>query len=63
MTITYKNLKTKKVKASMSSIDTYNPVDVGRKLSVHKMFRRRPGRLLNVLCTFDLHSVPIGKLG
>ena len=47
----------------MSSIDTYNPVDVGRKLNVHKMFRRRPGRLLNVLCTFDLHSVPTGKLG
>ena len=30
------------------------PVDTGRKLNVHKTFRRRPGRLLNVLCTFNL---------
>ena len=30
------------------------PVDTGRKLNVHKMFRRLPGRLLNVLCTFNL---------
>ena len=29
------------------------PVDRGRKLNVHKTFRRRPGRLLNVLCTFN----------
>ena len=28
------------------------PVDTGRKLNVHKAFRRRPGRILNVLCTF-----------
>ena len=33
------------------------PVDTGRKLNVHKMFRRRPGRLLDVLCTFNLHPV------
>ena len=31
------------------------PVDTGRKLNVHKTFRRCPGRLLNVLCTFNLH--------
>ena len=30
------------------------PVDTGRKLNVHKTFRSRPGRLLNVLCTFNL---------
>ena len=30
------------------------PVDTRRKLNVHKTFRRRPGRLLNVLCTFVL---------
>ena len=30
------------------------PVDTGRKLNVHKTFRRRPGRLLNILCTFNL---------
>ena len=33
------------------------PVDTGRKLNVHKMFRRFPGRLLNVICTFNLRSV------
>ena len=35
-------------------------VDTGRKLNVHKMFRRRPGRLLNVLCTFNLRPVSTG---
>ena len=38
-----------------------NPVDTGRKLNAHKTFRRRPGRLLNVLCTFSLRPVPTGK--
>ena len=33
------------------------PVDTGRKLNVHKTFRRRPGRLLNVLCRFNLRPV------
>ena len=33
-----------------------------RKLNVHKMFRRRPGRLLNVLCTFNLHPVSRGQM-
>ena len=28
-----------------------------RKLNVHKTFRRRPGRLLNGLCTFNLRPV------
>ena len=39
------------------------PVDTGRKLNVHKTFRRRPGRpgcLLNVLCTFNLRPVSVG---
>ena len=36
-------------------------VDTGRKLNVHKTFRRRPGRLLNVLCTFDLCHVSTGS--
>ena len=39
----------------------YNPVDTGRKLNVHKTFRRRSGRLLNVLCTFNLRPVSTGK--
>ena len=38
-----------------------DPVDTGRKLNVHKMFRRRPGRLLNVLCTFSLRPVSTGE--
>ena len=36
------------------------PVDTGHKLNVHKMFRKRPGRLLNVLCTFSLRPVSTG---
>ena len=36
------------------------PVDTGRKLNVQKMFRRRPRRLLNVLCTFNLRPVSMG---
>ena len=36
-------------------------VDTGRKLDVHKTFRRRPWRLLNVLCTFNLRPVSTGK--
>ena len=36
------------------------PVDTGRKLNAHKTFRRRPGRLLNVLCTFNLRPVSAG---
>ena len=38
------------------------PVDTGRKLNVHKTFRRRPGCLLNVLCTFNLRPVYTGIL-
>ena len=40
----------------------YFPVDTGRKLNVHKTFRRRPGRLLNVLCMFSLRPVSTGFL-
>ena len=36
------------------------PVDTRRKLNVHKKFRRRPGRLLNVLYTFNLRPVSMG---
>ena len=32
-------------------------------MNVHKTFRRRPGRLLNVLCTFNLRPVSIGSDG
>ena len=44
-----------------SIVDTrISLVDTGRKLKVHKTFRRRPGRLLNVLCTFNLRPVSTG---
>ena len=36
------------------------PVDTGRKLNVHKTFRRSPGCLLNVLYTFNLRLVSTG---
>ena len=36
------------------------PADTGRKLNVHKTFRRRPGRLLNVLCMVNLRPVSTG---
>ena len=39
------------------------PLDTGRKLNVHKTFRRRPGRLLNVLCMFNLCLVSGGRCG
>ena len=38
------------------------PVDTGRKLNVHKTFRRRPGRLLYVFCTFSLRPVSTGNV-
>ena len=36
------------------------PVDIGRKFNVDKTLRRRPGRLLKVLCTFNLGPVSAG---
>ena len=36
------------------------PLDTERKLNVHKTFRKRPGRLLSVLCTFNLRPVSRG---
>ena len=42
-------------------VSAANQVDTGRKLNVHKMVRRRPGRLLHVLCTFNLRPVSTGK--
>ena len=35
-------------------------LDKGRKLKVHKRFRRHPGRPLNVLCTFNLRLASRG---
>ena len=38
------------------------PLDTGRKLNVHKTFRRGPGRFLNALCTLNLRSVSRGLM-
>ena len=38
-----------------------SPVDTGRKLNVRKTFRRSPGHLLSVLCTFNLRPVSTGS--
>ena len=43
-----------------SPAEAYHPVDTRRKLNVHKTFRRPPGGLLNVLCTFNLRPVSTG---
>ena len=32
-------------------------LDTGRKLNTHKMFIRRPGGFLSVLCTLNLRPV------
>ena len=47
---------------ALSVIKQLFPVDTGRKLNVHKTFRRRPGHLLNVLCAFNLRPVSTGLL-
>ena len=39
----------------------FSLVDTGRKLNVHKTFKRRHGYLLNVLCTFNLRPVSTGS--
>ena len=36
---------------------SYNPLNTGRKLNAHKTFSRSLGRLLNVLCTFNLRPL------
>ena len=38
-----------------------DPTDTGCKLNVHKTFGKRPGRLLNILCTFNLRPVSTGE--
>ena len=51
-----KNLEVRKFKFKYNHGGTI-PADTGRKLNVHKTFRRRPGCLLNVLFTFNLRPV------
>ena len=50
-----------KINVFRTPVSPLNPVDTGRKLNVCKTFRRRPGRLRNVLCTFNLRPVSTGK--
>ena len=50
-------------KSTLNSADKSTPNSATRhKLNVHKTFRNRPGRLLNVLCTFNLYPVSRGYL-
>ena len=51
------------VRSMTNKFDNLDPIDTRRKLNVHKKFRRRPGRLLNVLCTFNLRPVSRGGVG
>ena len=39
-----------------------SPVVTGRNSNVRKTFRRRLGRFLNVLCTFNLRPVSTGEV-
>ena len=56
-----RDLVSKERTGSLEVIADLNPVDTGRKLNVNKSFRRRPGRLLNVSCMFNLYPVSTGK--
>ena len=47
----------KKIKKIVIKIQIHYPLDTVRKLNVHKTFRRRPKRLLNVLCTLNLRLI------
>ena len=52
------NLPTKEMWKSAAN----HPVDTGCKWNVHKTLRRRPGRFLNFLCTFNLRPLSRGQL-
>ena len=39
-----------------------HPLDAGFKLKVYRTFRKRPERLLNVLCTFNLRPQSTGHI-
>ena len=49
-------------KLGLNIINCCIPLRHIRKLNVHKTFRRRPGRLLNVWCKFKLRFVYRGYL-
>ena len=51
----------KNVSIVTECISDHNPVDTRHKLNVCKTFKRFPGRLLNVLCTFNLCPVSTGN--
>ena len=53
-------LKTSHQQHHRKHLKVHFPVATGRKLNLHKTFKRRPGRLLNVLDTFNLRPVSTG---
>ena len=44
------------------SIPSKKPLDTRRKLNVHKTLKRRPGCLLDILCTFNLRALFTGNI-
>ena len=46
--------------STKQATDITSPVDTGRKLNVHKTFRRRPERLLNILMCVQFTSCVYG---
>ena len=57
---TFRSVNFAKINSFQSFIGSHTtPLATGGKMNIHKTFRRRPGRSLNVLCTLlDLHLVP-----
>ena len=49
-----------RISFTLNEESSNDPVDTGRKLNVHKTFRRRLERFPNVLYTFNLRPVSTG---
>ena len=56
----YSNIEQESSRICLPAPQTRIPLDVGRTLKVHETFRGRAGRLLNVLCRFNLRPVSRG---
>ena len=54
-----KNAPTELFASRISAVKDRSLLDTERKLNVRKTFETRPGRFLNVLCTFNLRPVSI----
>ena len=54
--------ETLKTEINVENDYSISPLETGRKLKVHKTFRKHPGRLLDVLYTFNLVLCPRGDV-